>query len=198
MGDGPLHWSANFDELQDFELDIRDFFGGDGLVPLGTPIVGDTPLNTDLAGVSDALDALAVYMAGFATAPTSPYLAEDGILTTEQAAGKALFESTETECATCHAGVRFTDSSWLAPGVPLVHDVGTITAASGQRLGAALPGIDTPTLRGLWSSAPYLHDGSAHSLEDVLVAKNANDLHGKTSHLSPTELAQLIAYLLTL
>ncbi|MEC8023167.1 MAG: hypothetical protein VX223_04490, partial [Myxococcota bacterium] len=97
-----------------------------------------------------------------------------------------------------HAGVRFTDSSWLAPGVPLVHDVGTITAASGQRLGAALPGIDTPTLRGLWSSAPYLHDGSAHSLEDVLVAKNANDRHGKTSHLRPTELAQLIAYLLTL
>jgi mono/diheme cytochrome c family protein len=198
MGDGPLHWSANFDEVQDFEFDIRGPFGGDGLV---NDIALDetlSPLDITLTGASDPLDALAMYIASFVSTRESPYLSEDGTLTPEQAAGKALFESTETECMTCHTGDRFTDSRWESPGVPLVHDVGTITAASGQRLGEALPGIDTPTLRGLWSSAPYLHDGSAHTLEDVLIAKNVNDLHGKTSQLSPTELAQLIAYLLTL
>ena len=40
-------------------------------------------------------------------------------------------------------------------------NVGTIKPTSGQRLGATLTGIDPPTLRDVWATAPYLHDGSA-------------------------------------
>ena len=47
------------------------------------------------------------------------------------------------------------------------------------------PAIDTPTLRGIWDTAPYLHDGSAATLKDVLTTANPGDLHGATSTLTP-------------
>jgi len=59
------------------------------------------------------------------------------------------------------------------------HDVGTITAD--ERVG---PAYDTPSLRGLYDSAPYLHDGSAATLYDVLTTRNPSDQHGITSHLT--------------
>jgi hypothetical protein len=50
--------------------------------------------------------------------------------------------------------------------------VGTLGPGSGQRLGGPLSGLDTPTLRDLWRTAPYLHNGSAATLRDVLVTRN--------------------------
>lgn len=44
-------------------------------------------------------------------------------------------------------------------------DVGTLRPTSGKRLGEPLTGLAVPTLRGLWATAPYLHDGSAHTVE---------------------------------
>jgi cytochrome c peroxidase len=82
-------------------------------------------------------------------------------------------------------------------GQPLLHDVGTLGATSGQRLGDELLGIDTPTLRGLWNDAPYLHDGSAWSVRAVL-DRNMDDAHGVTSDLSPDELDDLAEYVLSL
>src|SRR5262245_21318825 len=75
-----------------------------------------------------------------------------------------------------------------------LHDVGTITEDSGTRAGEPLFGIDTPTLLGVWETAPYLHDGSAPTLRDVLTSKNPDDLHGFVSALSPEELDELVAY----
>jgi hypothetical protein len=77
-----------------------------------------------------------------------------------------------------------------------VHDVGTMTELSGQRLGGPLEGIDTPTLLGIWETAPYLHDGSAPALRDVLVTRNPDDRHGAVSTLTTAEVDQLVAYLL--
>ena len=34
-----------------------------------------------------------------------------------------------------------------------------------------MTGIDTPTLRGVWATAPYLHDGSARTLDDAVRAR---------------------------
>src|SRR5262249_38532972 len=65
--------------------------------------------------------------------------------------------------ASCHSGRDFTDSASKA-----LHDVGTITSGSGKRLGQPLTGIDTPTLLGIWNTAPYLHTGSAATLADLL------------------------------
>jgi hypothetical protein len=70
--------------------------------------------------------------------------------------------------------------------------VGTIRPASGNRLGQALTGLDTPTLKGIWQTAPYLHDGSAATLIDVLDSAS----HGNTDGLTAPERQQLAAYLL--
>ena len=77
----------------------------------------------------------------------------------------------------------------------LRHDVGTIKPSSGNRLGGPLDGIDTPTLRGLWATAPYLHDGSAATLRDVLTTANPTASHGNLSSLSSAQIDQLVEYL---
>jgi cytochrome c553 len=76
----------------------------------------------------------------------------------------------------------------------MLHDVGTITEASGMRAGEPLFGFDTPTLLGVWETPPYLHDGSAPTLRDVLTTKNPDDLHGYVSSLTSDEVDELVAY----
>ena len=67
---------------------------------------------------------------------------------------------------------------------------------------AATTGINTLSLHEalpiFWLTAPYLHDGRAMTLRDVLVAFNNNDKHGTTAHLSDEELFALEAFLLAL
>jgi CxxC motif-containing protein (DUF1111 family) len=199
-GDGPIHWSANFDEVQDFENDIRHAFGGAGLLADAdwrAGSVSDT-LGDPKAGLSEDLDALAAYVGSLGDEARSPHRLAGGELPPAAIAGKALFESPQLGCTACHAGPRLTDSQWLAPAVPLLHDVGTLGPGSGKRLGQPLTGLDTPSLHGLWRSAPYLHDGSAPTLLDVLTTRNPDDLHGATGTLDAAELADLVAYLLCL
>lgn len=195
---GPMHWSANFDEVHDFENDIRGPQSGMGLMSDADFEAGtrSEPLGDAKAGVSAELDALAAYVSTLDAFPRSPYREADGSLTPQAEAGQALFESATLGCTTCHTGPRMTDSAFVAPGEPVLHDVGTLTEASGQRLGGPLLGIDTPTLRGLWNNPPYLHDGSAATVLDVL--QSAGDEHGATSALSDAEREQLAAYLLSL
>lgn len=54
--------------------------------------------------------------------------------------------------------------------------------------------LDTPTLIEAWRTGPYLHDGSAATLLEVLTTRNPNDEHGTTSHLTERDLADLAAY----
>ena len=58
--------------------------------------------------------------------------------------------------------------------------------------------FDTPSLRELGLTAPYLHDGRAPALRDVLTTFNPTDRHGQTSGLSVDELTALEAFLLGL
>jgi mono/diheme cytochrome c family protein len=99
--------------------------------------------------------------------------------------GKRLFEDPKVGCATCHPGPLFTDCKR--------HDV------VGDPLGTG-PGtpMDTPTLVECWRTAPYLHDGSAVTIREVLTTKNRADCHGRTSHLSPGQIDDLAAYVLSL
>jgi hypothetical protein len=198
LAHGPVHWSANFDEIQDFEHDIRGPFSGLGLMDDAAfhAELRDTPLGGAKAGVSEDLDALAAYVASLSSYPRSPHRSDDGSLTDSGERGRELFESEALDCTSCHAGEHLTDSA-MVDGSPVLHDVGTMTEASGSRLGAALPGLDTPTLRGLWNSPPYLHDGSAPTVRAVFEA-NDGDAHGVTSGLSSSELDDLAEYLLSL
>ncbi len=56
--------------------------------------------------------------------------------------------------------------------------------------------FDTPTLRGLWMSAPYMHDGVAQTLEEVLT--RTDPVHSVAGSLTRQELEDLIAFLLSL
>jgi uncharacterized protein (TIGR03382 family) len=184
LGHGRVHWTANFDEIQDFENDIRGGFGGKGfLSDVDFESTAD-PLGAPKAGLSSELDALAAYVSSLMDFPLSPHRAEDGRLTEAGRRGRAVFQ--QAQCHTCHAGSAFTDLQR--------HDVGTADESSGLGQGVSLDGVgfDTPTLLGIWNTPPYLHNGSASSLADVLAR------HGEIPDLSPEEDDDLIAYLLQL
>jgi DNA-binding beta-propeller fold protein YncE len=192
-GHGPLHWTGNMDEVQDFEGDIRNAFKGAGFLPADAwaAQTRNGPLGPRIAGFSADLDALAAYVSSLNKLPISPW--RPWSLSARAQNGKALFESSRVKCSTCHSGSQLTDS---ALGVS--HDVGTIRTSSGKRAGATLTGFDTPTLRGVWTTAPYLHDGSAPTLRSVLRDRNPLDKHGFTSHLSDSEIDDIVTYLFEL
>lgn len=102
--------------------------------------------------------------------------------------GEALFHSPQVGCASCHGGAGMTDGA--------NHDVGTASLV--EKLSGAEDALvfDTPSLRGLALSAPYLHDGSAATLEQVL-DRTAKTM-GHAGDLTPSQRADLIAYLRSL
>ena len=111
----------------------------------------------------------------------SPYL-KNGKLSPAAQRGKKLFHSKAVGCARCHPAPLFTDLR--------SYDLGT-RARTDWDTGT----FDTPTLIELWRTAPYLHDGSAATLRDVLTRANRLDQHGHTSQLSSVQVDDLVAYL---
>ena len=188
MAHGNLHWSANFDEVQDFEQQIRKLAFGRGLIGDSNIDIEDkySALGLPKKGLSEKLDALSAYVSSLTSFGRSPYRDISGELTETAKLGEQVFKA--KNCMSCHSGKNFTDST-----TTLLHDVGTIKKTSGKASGKKLVGIDTPTLRGLWNTAPYFHDGSAKTLKDVFKDKSN---HGDTKDLSEEELEQLISYLL--
>ena len=184
---GRLHWSGNFNEVQDFEAQIRNLAGGTGLMDDEVFYFGtrSTPLGKRKMGRSPDLDALAAYVMSLTVTPSSPYRPSTQGISDSAAIGKALF--TTKNCVSCHKGGAFTDSA-----SKLRHDVGTQKSSSGNRLGGALTGLDTPTLLGVWKTAPYLHDGSAKTLKAAIEA-HVNVL--EVTLLTQAELSDITSYL---
>jgi DNA-binding beta-propeller fold protein YncE len=171
LGHGRVHWSANFDEIQDFEHDIRGPFGGTGFLPLNPSqfaALHPSPASGK-SGLSPDLDALAAYVSSLtpATTPRSPHRNPDGSLPAAALRGRDVFNA--QSCADCHTtpGGRLTDSALGPVSTPNLHDTGTLSALSGLRLGGPLEGVDTPTLHGLHATRAYLHHGEAATLSDV-------------------------------
>ncbi len=112
--------------------------------------------------------------------PEPPAVKEEDKLAV--ARGKALFDG-KGRCASCHSGPAFDDGK--------SHDVGT----------GSFPGEDrfnTPSLRGIGRTAPYLHDGSAETLEAIFKERNSKQRHGEADKLTDEELADLMRYLKSL
>jgi DNA-binding beta-propeller fold protein YncE/mono/diheme cytochrome c family protein len=124
--------------------------------------------------------AVATYLNALAGEP-DPYRTA-GARSAAAQRGEAVF--VEAGCAACHGGRYYTDLK--------TYDVGTRNGNDTR------PDFDTPTLAELWRTAPYLHDGSAATLRDVLTTRNAGDRHGKTSSLTRAQLDDLVQYLLEL
>ncbi|MFZ4764939.1 MAG: LamG-like jellyroll fold domain-containing protein, partial [Roseimicrobium sp.] len=169
MAHGNVHWSGNFDEIQDFEHDIRGAFGGNGflnLTPQQFAAQHPSPASGK-SGLSNELDALAAYVTSLTPehTPRSPSRNSNGTLTTEAARGRNVFLS--QNCASCHSGEAFTNSALTPINTPSLANVGTQSTLSGLRLSQTLPGIDTPSLHGLHATRVYLHHGQAATLGDV-------------------------------
>ncbi len=165
---GRIHWTANFDEIHDFENQIRDLGSGTGLMEDNDFLATKDPFGPSKAGYSTDLDALAAYITTLDKVPSSPFRTSTGSLTNNGLIGRTIFQ--QNNCQSCHAGSIFTDSPTNAR-----HDIGTTKSSSGKRMGGILDGLDTPSLLGVWNTAPYLHDGSALTLRDAVLAhKNLN------------------------
>jgi YVTN family beta-propeller protein len=128
--------------------------------------------------VADSIDE---YLKSLKPVP-SPYLVK-GKLAKAAERGRKVF--LQADCANCHPGPLFTDLK--------SYDVGTT-----GRFDRTDKEFDTPTLVELWRTAPYLHDGSATTVREVLTTHNKGDQHGKTSTLSKEQLDDLTEYLLSL
>ncbi|HSW07295.1 c-type cytochrome [Aquabacterium sp.] len=136
--------------------------------------------------VSDKLPALQAYQLSLA-APAAP----SGSFDTDAAArGKLVFEG-KGQCASCHTGARFTDANTMLhpPGDSVVEPEAPSYASR-----SATKMYRTSPLKGLWQHAPYFHDGSAATLEDVGIAYNTKRALG----LTPQEIADLAQYLKSL
>lgn len=112
----------------------------------------------------------------------SPHLAH-GELSKSAKRGEKVFQ--QAGCADCHVPGLFTD---LHP-----HNVGT-----NREFDKQTDKFYTPTLIEIWRTAPYLHDGSAVTIRDVLTARNPDGEHGDTQGLSKKEMDDLCEYVLSL
>jgi mono/diheme cytochrome c family protein len=99
--------------------------------------------------------------------------------------GRALYNDPAVGCAACHPAPLYSDLKQ--------YDVGT-----GKFRGGTEEKFDTPSLIEIWRTSPYLHDGSATSLMELLTKANPKQSHGRTSHLSTNDLNDLCAYLRSL
>jgi cytochrome c peroxidase len=124
--------------------------------------------------------AVDAYLKALQPAP-SPVL-DGGKLSVSAMRGKTIFE--QARCGACHTGKYYTD------GKPYDIELGP-----DQR---GIRKFDTPTLVEVWRTAPYLYDGRAKTIEEVLTIYNLKDMHGKTSDLSKQEIADLTAFILSL
>jgi cytochrome c peroxidase len=126
---------------------------------------------------AQAIDA---YLKSLTPVP-SPNLVR-GKLSDSARRGKKLFG--EANCTMCHSGPNHTNMK--------SYNVGTGIDREKDKA------FDTPTLVEIWRSGPYLHDGRAVTIQDVLTRFNTSQKHGQTQGLSDKQIADLEAYVLSL
>jgi DNA-binding beta-propeller fold protein YncE/cytochrome c551/c552 len=107
----------------------------------------------------------------------SPYLV-NGQLSDKAEKGKAVFH--QLNCNYCHPAPYYTDGK--------KHTIGKQGPSDRTNT------WDTPTLREIWRTAPYLHDGRSAALHDLFSVEQ----HGLRQKLNPNELEELIEYVLSL
>jgi len=166
----PYGWMGASAKLQDHLKKTFERLSGDGLP------------TAEVSALVDYISTMAPPIAaGAAGAHASEEASVERRALVER--GRALFESSDTACSTCHdSGHAFTDGERhqvMAQPVP-----GQATA------------FDTPSLRYVGGTAPYFHDGRYRTLDDVLTAPD--HAMGKSTRLTRPDRAALVAYLETL
>ncbi|MEZ5571412.1 MAG: c-type cytochrome [Halioglobus sp.] len=97
--------------------------------------------------------------------------------------GRELFQS---RCSACHSGAAFSDGA--------KHKV----VQDSEDPDGLMALVDTPSLIAVRATAPYLHDGRAAGLQDVILTHNQDDAHGQVSDLRDEDVEALLLYLRSL
>ncbi|MGK3993576.1 hypothetical protein [Sorangium sp. So ce1024] len=145
---------------------------------------GGLPIDHSPAGLAARATYLAMFLRrGLVTPPRAEGPADE-----RAKRGREIFHSDEAKCSRCHVPTSdYTDRMAYPmpkrPPPPGYDD-------------DPRPEYKTPSLRFVGGRPPYLHDGRAATLAE-LIEQNA-DWMGKTSHLSPDDRAALVAFLETL
>jgi len=148
--------------------------------------------------------ALAAYERTLVSPPTrfDKWVAGDtAALTSSEVGGFRIF-SGKGRCTNCHTGFAFTDHGFYDIGLP-TEDLGRGPIVG---LATANHAFKVPTLRELAWTAPYMHDGSVDTLEDILRIYEMGGVHRPTRskdlpdkfRLTDRERDDLIAFLGTL
>ena len=125
---------------------------------------------------------------------------EFGALTAQQRRGLALFRSGATRCFECHTAPTFASDTFRVVGVDSP-DPGRAAIVDDGLHGA----FKVPTLRNIALTAPYMHDGSFETLEEVITfysdggghahdAENV-DVFVNSFDLNDQELADMVSFL---
>lgn len=128
---------------------------------------------------------------------------KDDALTSQELDGLKLFFG-KAECGRCHNGALLTDGKFYGQGIGNESDIGRGVVEPSKR-----HHFRTPSLRNLAATAPYMHDGSIGTLDDVIeyydrgipqtqLPSGAIDGRFRPLGLSPQEKASLRAFLGTL
>ena len=82
--------------------------------------------------------------------------------------GQELFFGDKTGCTACHVGANFTDEKFHNLGVGMDQDEPDLGRYKETKEEKDRGAFKTPTIRNVELSAPYMHDGSQDTLEEVV------------------------------
>lgn len=94
------------------------------------------------------------------------YQGDVNALSEQEIRGMNLFNSEELQCATCHSGFNFTDNDYHNIGLYEEYEDSGRERISFDANDAGK--FKVPTLRNIGLTAPYMHDGSIATLEEVV------------------------------
>jgi hypothetical protein len=112
-------------------------------------------------------------------------------LTPQEELGRSLFFSNRTNCSVCHTGFNFSSDEFKLNGL-----FETYADSGRQRITTLFEDkgkFSVPSLRNISETAPYMHDGSLSTLEDVLELYNEGgaEFPNKDSLIKPLFLSEL-------
>ena len=122
-----------------------------------------------------------------------------GALTPQELRGRELFAG-KARCTACHSGPNFTDEAFHATNLAV--DVSDLGRQQATGRASDRGEFKTPTLRALPRTAPYFHDGSVATLEEVVdlynrggLRRDGLDVEMRPLSLTAAEQAALVAFL---
>lgn len=121
-------------------------------------------------------------------------------LTDSEQRGMAIFTGERGECFHCHVGFNFTNNGFRNNNLYAQYE--DIGRARVTELDSDIGKFKVPTLRNVALTAPYMHDGSLATLEDVVEHYSSGGFQSATSdptirplNLTPDEKHDLVAFL---